>query len=388
MLGWMHWNFDGELFVIPWIHHPVRLYGVIFALGILVGYWIWKTLAWRFFLIKDPFVHSKDLISVEDILKKLGNLPGFSSKIKQNLVKKKEKLAFEKWLQDGIYNPCLEQPLLKLLNTESFVRNLPVAESDSKQIVEKLSKWRISNSFAASRLTLELFLDKILKKISDQTTRIVDEVLLYIILGTVIGARLGHVLFYDIDIFLKEPWRIFKTWEGGLASHGGVAGVLLGLYLFYRKLSKDYPRISFLEFLDTFMIPTAFVSFCIRIGNFTNQEILGIPTTLPWAIVFENPFDGSLITPRHPAQLYEAAFYIFTFGFLFALWFFGKVRKPGFLTGAFFLLVFGSRFAIEFIKPEQSSLLYEGGGLVMGQWLSIPLILLGAYLVARPENNN
>ncbi|MCK4934392.1 MAG: prolipoprotein diacylglyceryl transferase, partial [Simkaniaceae bacterium] len=175
---------------------------------------------------------------------------------------------------------------------------------------------------------------------------------------------------------------IIKTWEGGLASHGGVIGIFVALLFFLRKMKKNIPGLNFLRLVDFLVIPTAFAGALIRIGNFCNQEILGKVSTLPWAIIFGHAADGSLPVPRHPVQIYEACFYMTVFLILSKLW---RAKllfiNPGNLTGIFFLLVFTFRFMIEYLKEEQSMLFSEGYALVMGQVLSIPMIIFGALLV-------
>lgn len=210
----------------------------------------------------------------------------------------------------------------------------------------------------------------------------VDGLTWCIIIGTLVGARLGHVFFYDWPRYQANPLEILKTWEGGLASHGGTVGVLLAVYLYYRYRKKQYPSLSFLNLLDMLSIPVALVAVCIRLGNFANQEILGTPTTLPWGIVFGHPI-GHTPThgPLHPAQLYEAAAYLFTFLLLLAIWKRkGTVIRPGFLIGLFFTLIFGFRFIIEFWKMHQGMMIDESI-LQTGQYLSIPFIALGVGLI-------
>lgn len=214
--------------------------------------------------------------------------------------------------------------------------------------------------------------------IHQKATHITDELTLYIILGTLLGARLGHVFFYEWPFYKAHPLAIFKIWEGGLASHGGALGVLLALLLFYFNQRKKYPCLTFVALMDLLVIPTALVAGCIRIGNFINQEILGRPTTLPWGVVFRHPaqsIDPSL--PLHPVQIYESLAYFTLFLLLLALW---KWRKKklgeGLLSGTFFLLLFTFRFFIEFLKLPQS-IYDQNRGLNMGQLLSLPFILVG-----------
>jgi prolipoprotein diacylglyceryl transferase len=209
-----------------------------------------------------------------------------------------------------------------------------------------------------------------------------ERLTVYVIIATVIGARLGHVLFYEkLSHYLAHPIDIVKTWEGGLASHGGVVGILIGITLFYFRSRKEFPMISIRRIIDLMVVPSLFVGTLIRLGNFVNQEVLGTATILPWAVVFGHPIDGSAPIPRHPAQLYEALFY---FGMFFVFWrLFPKlVEKVGRIAGLFFISTFIFRFFIEFLKEEQSHLMGHQI-LKMGQWLSIPMILLGIFFIIR-----
>ena len=185
-----------------------------------------------------------------------------------------------------------------------------------------------------------------------------DRFAVYVIVATLIGARLGHILFYrDLREFALAPWRIFMTWEGGLASHGGAIAILIALWLFSRKV-----KISARRLLDFLVVPTALAGCFIRMGNFINQEILGTPTTVPWAIVFMHPADGSPAVPRHPVQLYEGCFYLALF---FVLWF-QRRMKDGRVGGIFLVAVFAFRFLIEFVKKSKASISWEQTYLTWG----------------------
>ncbi|MBA3815277.1 MAG: prolipoprotein diacylglyceryl transferase [Parachlamydiaceae bacterium] len=223
------------------------------------------------------------------------------------------------------------------------------------------------------------------EKIHELTTLFTDRLTWFIVIGTIIGARLGHVLFYDLPSYLRNPVDILKIWEGGLASHGGTLGVIISLNLFLYLYRKSLPGLSFVKLLDMLVIPTALTVTFIRIGNFVNQEILGDPTSLPWGVIFGHPADRSFPEPRHPVSLYEAASYFCIFIILYSLWKFREVKlKQGFLSGLFFVLVFGSRFFIDFLKVPQSQIIDESF-LQMGQYLSLPFILLGLYLMITPK---
>lgn len=201
----------------------------------------------------------------------------------------------------------------------------------------------------------------------------------YVIIGTVVGARLGHCFFYEPDYYLKNPLEILMVWHGGLASHGGVIGILLALWVYVKR----HKKINFLWLTDRLAIPSALAASFIRIGNFFNHEIIGKPTDVPWAIVF-NIFEGRKVVgqtpPVHPSQLYEAISYILIFIFLFLTYRRKKSIPNGLLTGLLMLLVFIARFLIEFTKAYQAEF-EQFLPLNMGQLLSIPFIIVGIYLI-------
>lgn len=215
-----------------------------------------------------------------------------------------------------------------------------------------------------------------------EASRLTDQLALFVTIGGIVGARLGHVLFYDWPYYKNQPLDIFKIWEGGLASHGGAIGILIALLLFVRFSQKNRPRLPFSAVLDAIVIPTALAGGFIRLGNFINQEITGIPTQLPWGVIFGHPIDGIPGIPVHPVQLYEALFYFLTFSFLIFIWLKQKTAVgKGIFSGWFFLLIFGFRFVIEFLKMPQNEAVDRQGLLMMGQWLSLPFIILGAYFL-------
>ena len=202
--------------------------------------------------------------------------------------------------------------------------------------------------------------------------------------GTVVGARLGHVLFYDPDYYLAHPLEILKIWEGGLASHGATLGILLAVWLFSRNNKFDY-----LWVLDRIVIVVATGGMCIRLGNLMNSEIIGRPTDVPWAFRFVryneiHHTNGPIpLEPRHPTQIYEALFCLFLFVLLYWLWNRYKERTPrGLLFGLFVVLLFSFRFLVEFLKEVQEDF-ERGMTLNMGQLLSIPLILVGIWVLFR-----
>jgi len=201
-----------------------------------------------------------------------------------------------------------------------------------------------------------------------------DSLLGYVVFGALAGARLGHCLLYDPVFYLANPLDILKIWEGGLASHGGVVGILIVVGAYARL--KGVPL---WWLLDRIAVPAALGGALIRIGNFMNSEIVGMPTIAPWAVIFErvDPL------PRHPVQLYEAAAYLLIFAVLFLAYKTqGMRRRQGLLAGTFLVLVFAARFVLEFYKMPQAA--YEYGQLLtVGQWLSVPCVLAGFWLLVR-----
>jgi phosphatidylglycerol---prolipoprotein diacylglyceryl transferase len=227
--------------------------------------------------------------------------------------------------------------------------------------------------FAVAMLSgLEIM--KWIYKYEKQNLQQLDTIFLYIVIGIVVGARLGHCLFYEPDYYLGHPLEILYVHKGGLASHGGGLGAIIGIYLYRRKHS-----LKLLWFLDKIAIPTAVFGFFVRLGNFMNSEILGRVTDVSWAVVFSRVDN----LPRHPAQLYEAFSYLVIAVVLFIIYIKFRNRfKDGFFFGFFLVLVFIVRFLVEFVKERQAD--YAADTLLStGQMLSIPFILLGVYLVFK-----
>lgn len=200
-----------------------------------------------------------------------------------------------------------------------------------------------------------------------------DNLLNYIVIGTVVGARLGHVLFYDPQFYFSHPLRILRVWEGGLASHGGFSGVMLALWLFSRR----YKQLSFFWLTDRIAVVAVLAGACIRIGNFLNSEIIGRVTDLPWAVIFLKVDQQ----PRHPTQLYEAFAYLGISALLYMAYRATRGRPPeGRVFGLAMVVAFSFRLLIEFLKENQVG--YENDMFLnMGQLLSLPFIAVGIFLM-------
>lgn len=334
-MAWLYWDPDPVAFYLPFFNHPIVWYGILFALGFLVGFYILQSLMRRFLCFYPEFVEA-------DVL---------DSKIKvQELNQRLD------------HNSEQEPPPSLLLYF-------------AKRFLSEKGLKRFKN-----RLLLEKKLGGAVRSLKARAKIFSERLTVYLIIGAVVGARLGHILFYEkwAD-YLTHPLAILKTWEGGLASHGAVLGLLIGMTLFYFRSRREFPMVSFFRIIDLIVIPSMYAAVLIRLGNFINQEILGTVTTSPFAIVFGHPAGGHPPLPRHPAQLYEACFYLLSF--LVFLRFSPKWLFPaGRIAGICFISTFAFRFFIEFIKEEQSHHLVHHV-LTMGQYLSLPYILVGCALL-------
>lgn len=252
--------------------------------------------------------------------------------------------------------------------------------------------------WAMSFIASHFILNRVFKA-EGRTNKELDTLTLYIILGTVIGARLGHCLFYgpQFDIldaqgniiqegYISHPLNMLKVYEGGLASHGGAFGIIIAMILYCRKTKE-----SWLWLFDKLVIAVPLASFFIRIGNLINGEIVGNKTNLPWGFIFKNNEEdvinleqiGTPIPARHPAQLYEAIFYLLFFFVMYWLWKNKRTKLgPGFMFGLLCVVVFIQRFLVEFLKENQEAFESELP-INMGQILSIPFILIGVFFIWR-----
>lgn len=205
---------------------------------------------------------------------------------------------------------------------------------------------------------------------------LLDSLLMYMFAGTIIGARLGHCFFYEPYFYLSHPLEILKIWNGGLASHGGGIGLVATVLLFCRL-----HKLNFLPLADLLCIPTAFVGGMIRLGNLFNSEIVGKATQSDtWGFIFLR-LQEQIPVLRHPVQLYESISYFFISLLLLLIYKKFSPRFTGGVLGSFLTLVFSARIALEFFKPEQANYMSNQELLTVGQWLSVPFIVVGLVLI-------
>lgn len=202
----------------------------------------------------------------------------------------------------------------------------------------------------------------------------IGDLLFYIAAAVIIGGRLGYVLFYNFGYYLREPLAIFALWDGGMSFHGGLIGVMVGLWLYARKTHRPFLAVG--DFIAPLIPPGLFFG---RIGNFINQELWGRPTDLPWGVWFYTAPD----LPRHPSQLYQALGEGLVL-FLLLWWFSAKPRARGQVCGVFLIGYSLLRFGVEFFRePDGHIGTVAFGWLSMGQLLSLPMLIIGAYLLLR-----
>lgn len=238
-------------------------------------------------------------------------------------------------------------------------------------------------SWALAFIGCHFFMNRIFRT-EGRTDKDLDLLTLYIVLATILGARIGHCFFYDFPYYSKHPLEVLKIWEGGLASHGGAIGILVGMWLYCRKTKE-----SWLWLFDRLVVVVPFASFMIRFGNLMNSEIVGKITDVPWGFKFLSNDEDKInflsknipIPVRHATQLYEALFYIVLFLLFYWLW---KYKRndfgKGYMFGLFCILMFSFRFLMEFMKENQVSF-EDALPINMGQILSIPFVLIGIVMV-------
>ncbi|HXH15144.1 MAG TPA: prolipoprotein diacylglyceryl transferase [Sphingomonas sp.] len=210
-----------------------------------------------------------------------------------------------------------------------------------------------------------------------------DDLIFYASLGIILGGRLGYVLFYNLAFYLENPLDILKLWDGGMSFHGGVIGTSVGILYLAKKQGLPWLRIH-----DYVACCVPFGLFFGRLANFVNSELWGAPTSVPWAVRFPEQVAGitTLGPPRHPSQLYEAGLEGLVLMAILAVMFWRTEARyqPGKLVGAFIFFYGIFRFAVEFVREPDAQLTEFAAttGLHMGQWLTVPMILGGIYLMA------
>ena len=224
--------------------------------------------------------------------------------------------------------------------------------------------------FASSFVFGYMIMNRIFKN-ENLSEDVLERLTIYMAFGVILGARLGHCLFYEPAYYLRNPLEILMIWHGGLASHGASIGILIALWLFSKKEKKE-----FIWILDRIVIPVALSAFLIRMGNLMNSEVYGVETTVPWGFVFLRNYE---VAPKHPTQIYEALVYLATFVLLYKLYWAKKGEHyQGLLISLLLILIFASRFFIEFVKEDQVP--FEASmTLNMGQLLSIPFVIAGVW---------
>ncbi|MBN2479207.1 MAG: prolipoprotein diacylglyceryl transferase [Parachlamydiales bacterium] len=346
MISYIFWNPNKEIFKIPYFNIPIVWYSLCFLLGFILGYYIFISILKRYFcfftkLDQKDILHYDILIN-DLILPKDGNQKELSQQI----------------LDEKININTPKRKVLSLIN----------------EFIDKKIELRFAfeKAFSKSILTIQ-----------KKACLIADRLAIYVVVATIIGARLGHVFLYeDPSFYMDNPINIIKVWEGGLASHGAAIFIIIALFVFRFHLKRYYPRITFVKLLDFVAAPTALAGFFIRMGNFFNQEILGKPTNYILAIIFGNPADSGPIVPRHPVQLYEGFFYLLVFVLLLYLSYKAYILvNEGKIIAFFLILVFTFRFFIEFLKVRQSEIITDQSFLLMGQILSIPFVILGIFFL-------
>lgn len=259
---------------------------------------------------------------------------------------------------------------------------------DWKMSSQLIEGWSVPNLYGLLFVTGLIIGYFVIKRMFDKEgvpEAWLDSLLIYIVIATVVGARLGHVFFYDWDYYKDNLSEIPKVWEGGLASHGGAVAILIALFIYSKKVSK----LPMFWILDRIVAPIAIAACFIRLGNLVNHEIVGVPTDLPWGFKFWNEGADNLLLIngefvhvfRHPAQLYESIAYFLIFLVLLRLfWKTNLKQKQGFIFGVFLIFLWGARFLIEFVKIGQAAR-DEGMILNTGQWLSVPFIIAGFVII-------
>ena len=266
-LCWFYWNPPREAFTIPFFDHPVFWYGILFVTGFILAYYVFNPLLSRF-LMKTNQISTYD---VSDWNQFIDILHTSSSPIASQILLE---------LNSSLRKEVTKKPIATL-STQSKQSII----NGCNQLLSKgeIKRGSLQDVFFPSLTTLK------------QTAYLLtDRLCWFVVAGTIIGARLGAVFFYDWSYFSQHPSEIIKIWHGGLASHGGVLGVMIAIYFYVKQIQRSIPQLTFLQLIDLVAIPSALVAFFIRIGNLINQEIIGNPTTLHCCILFGKQGENGL----------------------------------------------------------------------------------------------
>ncbi|MDP1881006.1 MAG: prolipoprotein diacylglyceryl transferase [Parachlamydiaceae bacterium] len=353
ILAWLYWNPPKEAFYLPFVEQPVVWYGILFVSGFVLGYFLINPIIAKF--LRESCQLS--LLDISNWNRLVDTYRYSTSSVVQGILK------------------CTDQ---KIIDSIKNCHSIHLTQSDKKNILIGINQYLSQNSLSRDVLISD-FRD-VISTPKQTAYYLTDRLCWFIVIGTLIGARFGEVFFYNWSFYSAHPIEILKTWNGGLASHGGVIGVAISIYFFSIYVKKYIPEFSFMRILDFVAIPSALAAFFIRMGNFVNQEILGTPTLLPWGVIFGNPHQEGAIIPRHPVQLYEGFSYLIIFVILFSYWKYRKQSdRSGAIVGLLFILIFSARFVLEFWKSTQPSP-FNLYFLQTGQLLSIPFIFIGCFL--------
>ena len=399
ILSSIYWDPSRVFFTIPWIEQPVTWYGTLFAVGFMVGYFLLARMFARELLLQGVFTTTQ-VESWPLLMKRLqskAEQPNPTVDAIWQYLSSASRKSIQHWKLGKSISDAVKEDVVAAIQ-----RVCDEGELASEPILKEVRRSRFncwllrstahrdgSSRYPVNRLALTVVMDGAMNSVRTLSYGLTDKLCWFIVAGTVIGARLGHVFFYEWDYYRNHLSEIPKTWHGGLASHGGAIGVLLALALCHSIfVHRLFPRMALVRFLDLIAVPTAFVGFCIRLGNFINQEILGTVSQLPWAVVFGHPAEGGAPLPRHPVQLYEGLFSLALFFFLYRLWARPAAQqRDGLLIGLFFTLTFTWRFFMEFFKMSLGGIA-SGTFLETGQLLSLPFILLGLWLIWRSRQTS
>ncbi len=243
-------------------------------------------------------------------------------------------------------------------------------------------RWYGLMYLVAFGLVLVLGRLRIKRGLTVMTNQMLDDLLFYGMLGVILGGRLGYIVFYKLGDYLQHPLDIFKVWEGGMSFHGGLIGVITAMLLFARSRKLSFFQVS--DFIAP-LVPLGLAAG--RVGNFINGELWGRAAnpSLPWAMIFPQAQDGGI--PRHPSQLYAVG--LEGIALFILVWWFSSKPKPRAAVSGLFLLGYGcARFSVEFFREPDSFLGLLALGMSMGQWLSLPMILIGIVMMAWAYKSN